>query len=382
MKNENYEALQNAWRTAYLIAGFIKKTLTIEEEEELDLWIEGSRENMRLFEELTEEKAMSDYIRWYDQQDVEAKLQETRMKLGLPARARVVSFWRWAAAAAILLLICGSLAYLFVFKKKESSMAVHEGKHDILPGKAYAQLKLSTGKVIILQSTTDTVVNGAISIKNGTVMNNASTDNTWNEIVIPRKAYYKVILPDGSKVWLNSESSIRYPSSFDSIRTVTVTGETFFEVAKDPNHPFIVSAGGINVQALGTKFNINAYANEAGTSTTLVEGSVKVSDVNHVKILKPAEQITDHDWTIKSIETAPVTGWFKNEFVFKATPMPVIARMMERWYDVHVAFKDSIPYHFNGTISRDLPISQLLAWLEETGNVKFEMNKNEITVLK
>jgi len=306
-------------------------------------------------------------------------LEETRAKLGLPTRNKVVNFWRWSAAAAVLLLICGATIYLLLPKRKSSLIVHHQ---EIAAGKAYAQLRLPNGKIIALGNAMDTVVNESISVKNGTVINSSSEGVAWNEVIIPRKSYYKVQLPDGTKVWLNSESSIRYPSSFDSIRQVEVTGETYFEVAKDASHPFVVSVGGVRVQALGTKFNISAYANEGVMTTTLIEGSVKVSDLTHEKILKPSEQIDNNAWIVKKIDAAPIEGWINNQFVLRGTSMQAIARMLERWYDVKIVFKDSINYHFNATFSRDMPISKLLARLEETGNVRFEIDNDQITVLK
>ena len=206
-----------------------------------------------------------------------------------------------------------------------------------------------------------------------------------HEVIIPRKGYFKLKLPDGSSVWLNAESSIKYPSSFPAHeRRVEVTGETYFEVAKDPSKPFVVAVNRISVTALGTAFNVNAYSNEGALQATLVEGSIKVSAPNKEKVLKVNEQISihDQDWKVKSTETSYVIAWVDNKFKFKNETIEEVMRKIERWYDIKVSYKDEIKFHFNGTIHRDLPVSKLLKLLEETGQVHFTIEGDVITVRK
>jgi ferric-dicitrate binding protein FerR (iron transport regulator) len=191
-----------------------------------------------------------------------------------------------------------------------------------------------------------------------------------------------VVLADGSKVWLNAESSIRYPSSFVDTRQIFVTGETYVEVTKDAARPFIVSVNGLAVQAMGTHFNINSYANEGPIETTVIEGSVKVSEAYRSAVLKPSEQINNSEWKVKRVDISQVTGWVNNEFVLKRTNIKEIMRDVERWYGAKVIFKDDINVDFFGRISRAIPVSGLLFLLEQTGHVHFKISGNEITVMK
>lgn len=390
--NDRFAGIGKSSRAAHLIAGFIKKNLTMAEEEELDGWILENEVHMHLFNELTDEKVVNDFLQWYDARKVEQRLAETRKILGMPARGRVVAVWKYAAAACIIGLIGVGVVYLFADTKTENKKPiVQQTATDIPPGGQYAQLKLASGQTVLLKPGLDTFINKTIHVKDGQVVSNNEQGNTnWNELIIPRKAHYKLVLPDGTKVFLNAGSSIRYPGSFSgSTREVSVTGESFFEVAKDVNHPFIVRVlrqardEGLKIQALGTAFNINAYDNEEGITTTLVEGSVKLFDDSRSKTLQPFQQLimVNDQWTVKkNIDTAPIIAWTNNEFKLKNATIREVMRMVERWYDAKVIYTDKVDFHFNGTISRDLPVSHLLGLLEETGHVHFTIKGNEITV--
>ena len=255
--------LKQAYRTAYLIAGFLKQTLTEEEKDELDEWILASDENMILFEKMTDEKNLAQAAEWFKKMNVEKDLAETRRRIEARKPKRL---WQYAVAASIIIATAAGIYFYqnSISRKNKSDVAVQ--KQDIMPGSNKATLTLGDGKIIELGNAgDDTTINGRIKIlrKDGQVVYNsavASNEMVYNTLTVPRKGQYKLILPDGSKVWLNSESSIRYPVSFSNKeRKVFVTGETFFEVAKDKTKPFRVVAGDVTVEALGTQFNVNAY---------------------------------------------------------------------------------------------------------------------------
>lgn len=380
--------LKQAYRTAYLIAGFLKQTLTEEEKDELDEWILASDENMILFEKMTDEKNVAQAAEWFRQMDVEKDLAETKSKISVRKPQRL---WQYAVAASIV-IATGAGIYFYqnsITQKNKSEVAAQN--QDIMPGSNKATLTLADGKVIELGKTgDDTTINGHAKIlrKDGQLIYKPDTTENvvvYNTLTVPRKGQYKLILPDGSKVWLNSESSIKYPVSFPGKeRRVFVTGETFFEVAKDKTKPFRVVAGDITVEALGTQFNVNAYTNEPFFSATLIEGSIRVSKGSAVKILKPSQQaqLTNAEFKIVDTDNDDAIAWKNNQFKFTNTSIDEIMRQIARWYDAEIKYQDNVALHLNGTIGRDVPVSKLLNILEATNQVHFKIEGKKIIVMK
>lgn len=261
-----------------------------------------------------------------------------------------------------------------------------------MPGSSKAILTLHDGKIIELHNDgDDTTINSHIKIlrKNGQLIYNSakiSNELVYNTLSVPRKGQYKLVLPDGSEVWLNSESSIRYPVSFShKERKVFITGEAFFEVAKDKTKPFRVVAGDVTVEALGTQFNVNAYLNEPFISATLIEGSVIVSKGLNEKILKPLQQaqVTENDFKIINSDINDVIAWRNNQFKFTNTSIDAIMRQIERWYDADVVYRDKVNLHLNATIEREVPVSKLLQLFEATNQVHFKIEgKKSLSCIK
>ncbi len=378
------EELERNFRIAYLIGHFIQEDISEEEEAELENWILESDHNMQIFEDLTDEETVDGFMKWYSERDTERSLKEVKQRLRFSKPLKVVSIWKYAAAASIVILL-GVGGYFLAFQKGAHPPVITVNKPaDIAPGQDAATLILANGKQIILTNVKDTVINREVRIENGVAVY-TNTDNApeYNEIAIPRKGFYKLVLPDGSKAWVNSASSIRYPTRFTgNERRVTVTGETYFEVAKDAIHQFIVSVNGIEVTAVGTAFNINAYANENDLRVTLTEGKIKVSNQSRTELLEPGKQIAinANKWSVSTIDTSPFIAWTKNQFKFKNTTIDEAMRMVERWYDAKIVYKDKVTDHFTGTIDRNVPVSHLLKLLEETGQVHFQIEGDTIIV--
>ncbi|MEP7375281.1 MAG: FecR domain-containing protein [Chitinophagaceae bacterium] len=373
-----FDKLNNASRTGYLIGGFIAGTLTIEERDELDAWVLENDDNMQLFEDMTDDSMVDKFMQWLATRDTEARLIETKQRLKFKRKPRIISWWRYAAAACLLAML-GIYIYIKTERKQEPSVARIEKQSDILPGASVAELHLPGGKIVKLNGVRDTVING-IHINNGeAIYANNELDTAIHEILIPRKGFFKLILPDGSKVWLNSESSIRYPGAFiKDKREVSVTGETFFEVAKDKTKPFIVSVGEVKVQAVGTEFNINDFDKKI----TLAEGSVLISKKNKEKLLRPREQMDAAAWNVSVVETDAVLAWTQNKFRFKNLTIEEIMQQVQRWYDVEVVYDAKINDHLNAGIDREVPLSAVLRKLEGTGLVHFNFDGKTIVVKK
>jgi ferric-dicitrate binding protein FerR (iron transport regulator) len=204
-----------------------------------------------------------------------------------------------------------------------------------------------------------------------------------NRIVTPAGGEFRVVLGDGTRVWLNAGTSLEYPVPFDGTREVTLSGEAYFEVAKDPMHPFVVASGNNRVEVLSTRFNVNAYANQKATVVTLAEGAVKV---NQKTVLKPGEQArvlsASGEIRTATVELDPVLAWTRGRFLFSQTPLPEVMDQIAHWYDAKIVYQDNITEHFNASISRDSTVSKLLHLLEATGSVHFKIEDKTITVMK
>jgi ferric-dicitrate binding protein FerR (iron transport regulator) len=218
-----------------------------------------------------------------------------------------------------------------------------------------------------------------------------SSTISYNTVSTPRGGQYQLVLTDGTKVWLNAASSLRFPTSFiGNDRRVEITGEAYFEVAHDNKKPFFVAVADMNVEVLGTHFNINAYPDERTIKTTLLEGAVKVESQNQSALLVPGEQarllnapLEDGNrrlQTINHVDLEQVVAWKNGKFQFNQASVETIMRQVSRWYDVEVVFEGPIPdKRFNGKMYRNVNASQVLSILEE-GGIHFRIEGNKVTV--
>lgn len=398
-----------AHRVARLIAGFIKGTLSNNERDELDEWICASEENMQLFEKLTDEKNIESAMKWMESIETEKALEKIkeRVEFKKPKAKTIRLKWTHYVAAASIILIAGFIIFKVLNKKDDPGGIVKNTDTDILPGTNKSTLTMENGKTIVLDNgSTDTTINGQIKVlrQQGEIVYTDQSTNipmNYHTLTVPRKGHYKLVLPDGTKVWMNAESSIRYPIAFpENERKVFVTGEAYFEVATSltspgaggatPSRggqkiPFRVVVNDIMVEALGTAFNINSYSNEPFFSATLVEGSVLVSNGKTENMLKPGQQarITASEFTIAEVETNNIVAWKDNLFRFTNAPLDEIMRQAERWYDAEVVYESKPTDHFNLTdVSRNVPLSKLLRALELTNRVHFKIEGKKVIVMK
>lgn len=304
-----------------------------------------------------------------------------RMK---PVRQR----WYWAAAAVLLLVSIGG--YFQLKHRKEITGIAKTEK--VMPGYERATLTLDDGSVVQLDSAGNrTLQQGGSSIRQqgGQLVYAASSDKdavTYNTLRTPRGGQFKVILPDGTTVWLNAASSIRYPTTFaGQERRVEMSGEAYFEVAKNEKMPFKVSANGkAEVKVLGTHFNVDAYPEEGIIKTTLLEGAVSMSTPAHPPVLlKPGQQATAGQAELKVVNDAnidQVMAWRHGLFNFDRSNLPAVMNELSRWYDVDVRYEGQIPSRtFRGKINRDLSLAQVLEVLQDV-NIKFRMEGKTIVV--
>ena len=324
---------------------------------------------------------------------------------------RLFTASRMAAAAVLLLCISAGVWYFFFKKPAPAVVQTSAPAHfnnDIPPGTNNAVLVLADGSRILLDST----ANGALAQQGSTTIRknngqvtydvadrkpetgNRQPATFYNTITTARGNQYQLILPDGSKVWLNAESSVRFPVAFTGKeRRVEITGEVFLDVVHNAAMPFTVVANGVEVHDLGTQFNVNVY--DGSFQTTVVEGKVSVETAasrklqaaseNTSAILVPGQQAqVNEQGSIKVVKDADVEAtiaWKNGQFMFAGNNIQSVMRQLERWYDIDVSFAPNVSKEeFIGTITRFSNISAVLKMLERTGTVKFEIKGRKVIV--
>jgi ferric-dicitrate binding protein FerR (iron transport regulator) len=315
-----------------------------------------------------------------------------------PVRRRVIPLRKIAIAASVIgfLLLSTFLLYIINTSKGTLNAEVNEQrfKNDVLPGGDKATLTLADGSTVVL----DDVQNGTLTqqgsskvIKVGGKLmydpiNKNSKEIVYNTISTPNGGQYQLELPDGSLVWLNATSSIHFPTSFiGKERRVEITGEAYFEVAKNRDMPFVVTVNGAEVQVLGTHFNVNAYSNEDNLKTTLLEGSVKFVSGTNINMLKPGQQsqLTGNGLinVVSNVDVEEVVAWKNGMFDFENAGIETVMRQLSRWYDVEIEFKGKTDDLFIAEMRRNIKLSDALRALELTGKVKFEIEGKKIIVM-
>ena len=312
-------------------------------------------------------------------------------------------WWRIPAAAAVFLLIASSIFFTFNPKNKKQELVKTELNrptpvNDIAPGGNKAVLTLADGSSIVLDSAANGTLTQQGNIKvqkldNGqlayTVNGKQVTENDeafYNTISTPRGGQYQVTLADGTQVWLNAASSIRFPVVFTGAeRKVEITGEVYFEVTKNAAIPFKVKTAASEVEVLGTHFNVNAYDDEAAVKTTLLEGSVKIIATGQpIKYLQPGQQSAiNKQGTITVLNNAvieEVMAWKNGRFQFNSADLKSILRQISRWYDVDVVYKGNVNLHFTGQLTRNDNVSKVFDKLVLTGEVHFKIDGRKIIV--
>ncbi len=271
---------------------------------------------------------------------------------------------------------------------------------DIKPGKMGATLTLANGKKIRLAD----AINGEIAKEAGIIVSKTAngelvyeikpsigtngSENLTNTLATARGETYVLTLPDKSKVWLNAASSLTYTANLldKGIRKVKLQGEAYFEISRDKAHPFVVSTAGQDVEILGTRFNINSYVDEPSTTTTLLEGSVKVSKGAFNHILKPNQQslLSAGKFRIENVSAEDAVAWKDGLFIFNDEPLENIMRRIERWYDVKVDFDTSVDRtkRYGGSVSRYDNVSSVFEVLESTKNIHFKIEGRSVLVMK
>ncbi|MBB6112539.1 FecR family protein [Mucilaginibacter lappiensis] len=307
----------------------------------------------------------------------------------------------WIAAAAMLIFAV-SLLWVIGNRAHNGSTEIVKNssvgtKGPVIPGNNKATLTLSDGSNIDLTDSKKGLLSkqGSVAVGKsgeGEIVYNAkhgeakSVVALYNIISTPRGGQYQVVLSDGTKVWLNAASSIKFPTVFTGHeRKVELTGEAYFEVAKNKDMPFKVAVDHMSVEVLGTHFNVDAYKDEEVIKTTLLEGAVKLVTSDHQAYLKPGQQATlnqQQSFNIRSVNTEEAIAWKNGYFIFNNENIQSIMRKVSRWYDVEVVYNGKVDERdFGGTVSRFDSVADVLKSLELTGTVHFKMEGRRIIVM-
>lgn len=354
------------------------------------------------------EKAAKYWLHYFRRNDIqpltEAELQEESdlifksLMAGQaipPAKVKRLWYPAVAVAAAVGLILVS--AGLFFFNQDQpvqhNSIAVRK-VHDVAPGITTATLILSDGRDVVLAN----AMNGKIAEQSGTYIfktadnklvykTNSTAGNPaeFNTVLTAKGQQYQVVLPDGSKVWLNAASSVKFPATFAELknRVIELTGEAYFEVTKDKQHPFIVKTSTQQIRVLGTHFNVKSYADEAVTRTTLLEGSVRVYGPKADLILKPGQQsqVSARDQKLSSADVSESVAWKNGDFIFNDEEFSSVLKQVSRWYNVEIIDEAGhAGLRISGTVSRSKNLSVVLKGLEKAGQLKFKIIGRQVVV--
>lgn len=393
------ENKQEQFERADLILKYLRGELNQQEEQEMEAWIAESERNRHFFDRIQNEQALEEELEFFSSIDTDKAWQ--RIAAQTVDQQKTRSLWSsravWKYAAAITLLLATALLIYQSQRSKHAAPAAiaevtpNQQPEEILPGGDKAKLTFSDGSVFLLEDMQNGMVreeqgvkvsklDGIVSFE---IADSKSDQVFYNTISTPVGGQYQVVLPDGSKVWLNSASSLYFPSAFaGNERIVELTGEAYFEVAKNQQKPFRVKADKATVEVLGTHFNVMAYPNEGQPTATLLEGSVRVGNGSVSKEIVPGQQATiGEDIKLRKVDVDEAVAWKNGLFYFNSADITTVMRQLERWYGIEAAYSGKMSSkHFSGIISRNTEISKVLEMLELTGSIQFKREGRRIVV--
>ena len=369
------------------IVEMLQGELDEEQRQKLESWLEEDPANRELLDKIREEKRWQGGIRqiayFDDKMDWSAVLQTSFR------RRRVIRMYRACAVAGIVLLL--GVGGLFLMQKPEKTRVIiarvqpHEVKLNTASGKSYS-LDLA-GDIIteetVLKSDGKKLMFEAREQANGKV--------EWTTVDVPRGGTYNVELSDGTEVFLNAESILRFPNSFEegTCREIWIDGEAYFKVKRDEAHPFVVHTGNIEVEVLGTEFNLMAYHQNPEEHVTLVRGKVKVRDCERrgEVVLTPGVQaVFDKDreiMTSQKVDVGYYTAWMEDLFAFRETPFDEVMRILARWYDFEFFFQnpDVQDFIYSGKVARYATLNEVLDVFRQTGDLDFDV-KDKVVIVR
>lgn len=383
--------LHEIYRIAGLLTKHVRGDISADERDELENWKKSSPERAKLSDELShytflenklitellcdKEKAYQNFIAW---------------KRAHQHRIQVKRRWIGSVAAVAVLLV--TVAGIFMNSYRDSEETIVLG-NSLPAGESRATLTLANGQRMVLNGKIgDTLTQSGVQVmaSQGEIKyetGKQSVDECFNQLEIPRRGEYRLVLADGTRVWLNSESRLKYPVAFHgNERRVYLEGEAYFEVMKNNEMPFVVVSGKTAVEVLGTSFNVRAYSDETCIYTTLVEGKVRLSNTQHLLELEPNEQgiitISTGKMEKLKVDVNLYTSWKDGRFIFENQTLEEIMNTLGRWYDVKVFYTNEQVKQamFNGNLKRYEDFNQIVDMLEMTGVANFMIDGDTIII--
>ena len=377
-----------------LIAEYSAGTISPADAELLRERLESDAEAMRLFREIRETEKILKSVQAQEKIDLQKSWQ--RLDSSLAGRPR--KGWRlfWTVGLVVAASVALLLMFVSPFTRQVEQPGTLVSQVGITPGGVKAILQSEDGKMIDLTSSTSSRIvtsDGLVLVNDslkGLRFDQSKLENQpmkYPTLAVPVGGEYHFTLADGTRVWVNSASEVRFPNCFSGgKREIYVKGEVYLEVARDEKHPFVVHAGENEVRVLGTRFNLTAYPDEQKVSTTLVEGSVEFRNNQSSIRLKPGEQsVLDQETNNlekQKVEVSIYTSWVSGTYEYERMPLSDITRQLSRWYDVQFVYETTefSNHPFTGVVKRDQSLEEVLSIIEKTTNIKFKISGRTIII--
>ena len=377
-----------------LIAEYSAGTISPADAELLRERLESDAEAMRLFREIRETEKILKSVQAQEKIDLQKSWQ--RLDSSLVGRSRKGRWLFWTVGSVIAASVALLLMFVFPFTRQVEQPETLVSQVGITPGGVKAILQSEDGKMIDLTSSTSSRIvtsDGLVLVNDslkGLRFDQSKSENQpmkYHTLAVPVGGEYHFTLADGTRVWVNSASEVRFPNCFSGgKREIYVKGEVYLEVARDEKHPFVVHAGENEVRVLGTRFNLTAYPDEQKVITTLVEGSVEFRNNQSSIRLKPGEQsVLDQETNNlekQKVEVSIYTSWVSGTYEYERMPLSDITRQLSRWYDVQFVYETTefSNHPFTGVVKRDQSLEEVLSIIEKTTNIRFKISGRTIII--
>ena len=388
MKNINNTYLYDI---AAIILAYLRDEVDEEGQRKLKVWLEESDSHKTLFARIQDEKMQYEDIQKILSYNAGGAWQVVQQKAARRRRKRLTRVYRVAVSVVIIF----GVAIAFLLREEATTVVPVVKVEEITPGRSMAKLTVASGDVYHLDSLHQVDLITSLAENNGKEvvfidrqLEEGEREIKYNKVEIPRGGEYQIVLGDGTRVYLNAQTELRFPESFASSeqRLVYLSGEAYFEVTKNPSKPFVVQCKDYAVKVLGTSFNVNSYEGDETSKTTLATGKVEIDMDGKQTILNPGQQaiIKDGEVNVREVDVEVYTTWMYENFRFKSESIQEIMTKLSRWYTIDVFYMNEAVknYHFTGYLPRYAKIADVLELLSLTTNIKFDVKGRTVTVME
>ncbi|AZS31156.1 FecR family protein [Butyricimonas faecalis] len=388
MKNINNTYLYDI---AAIILAYLRDEVDEEGQRKLKVWLEESDSHKTLFARIQDEKMQYEDIQKILSYDAGGAWQVVQQKAARRRRKRLTRVYRVAVSVVIIF----GVAIAFLLREEATTVVPVVKVEEITPGRSMAKLTVASGDVYHLDSLHQVDLITSLAENNGKEvvfidrqLEEGEREIKYNKVEIPRGGEYQIVLGDGTRVYLNAQTELRFPESFASSeqRLVYLSGEAYFEVTKNPSKPFVVQCKDYAVKVLGTSFNVNSYEGDETSKTTLATGKVEIDMDGKQTILNPGQQaiIKNGEVNVKEVDVEVYTTWMFDNFRFQSESIQEIMTKLSRWYAIDVFYmNESVRnYHFTGYLPRYAKIADVLELLSLTTNIKFDVEGKTVIVME